>query len=286
MAMEIPSKRTPLRSLTISLTDVSRIFERLLAIVQEEGDRVLGKWTQLEEQTESEFEKNKEEVKSKAFRITVTIAGADGASVMGDTVDIFRSPNLPNIISYIYMTNVTAYQALANVKPDNSFELMLDFSKPALLDANNPTSAPTANQSILTLSGSTDSWIGSISEAVMGVLKDRKTRRNWIHREFIYDAGLFLIALPVGIYACWRSSGIIEDILGSIHPFISAIAYIYIVFLTLYAYRFLFGYTRWAFPTVELSESENAAQTHRAVWYLIIVSVVVAVASQTILNLM
>ena len=153
--------------------------------------------------------------------------------------------------------------------PLNAFELQLDFSKPPLLDSSNLVSSPTQNLSTLTIDGDRDSWVASISDAVMGIIDNRRNKRTFLHRAFVYDFGLLLLGFPAGVYACWRLSGLIENHLGSINTFLSAAAYLYVVVAIAWAYRIFFGYTKWAFPTVELTESKDAAKKHRAFWYLL-----------------
>ena len=83
-----------------------------------------------------------------------------------------------------------------------------------------------------------------------------------------------LFGIPAGLYACWKFSVLIEKYLGSIHSFLSDAAYLYIVLAMASAYRIFFGYTKWAFPSVELKEFEGIAKRHRAFWYVIATGIV------------
>ena len=269
MTIELPRKQIPLRSISLSWSDVIRIFERLLRHVNEQADQEIGQFVKPESQTEAQFEAYKEKTRADAFRITVTIRGRDNESLFGDDVELFHSSNLPDVISLIYMTNAVAYKGVAGIKPLNAFELQLDFSKPPLLDSSNLVSRPTQNLSHLTVDGDRDSWVASISDAVMGVIDNRRNKRTWVHRAFVYDFGLLLLGLPAGLYGCWRLSGLIENYLGSINSFLSAAGYLYVVVAIAWAYRIFFGYTKWAFPTVELIDGKDSAKKHRAFWYLI-----------------
>jgi hypothetical protein len=190
-------------------------------------------------------------------------------------VELFNSPNLPDRIAGIYLTNVTAFQNVARVRPANSFELNLDFSKPPLLDGKNLVSSPTPNLSHFAIQGDRDAWVASISDAVMGVVQNRRNKRTWLHRAFVYDLGLLLIGLPSAIYACWKSSTLIERYLESTSSFLSVSAYVYVVLSVVWAYRLFFGYTKWAFPSVELTEAKDAARKHRAFWYLLMIGLLV-----------
>lgn len=56
---------------------------------------------------------------------------------------------------------------------------------------------------------------------------------------------------------------------------LAAAAYIYVVLLAIWAYRLLFGYSKWAFPTMELKENAKSANSHRLFWYAIVVGLIV-----------
>jgi hypothetical protein len=257
------------------MADVKKIFERLSRHVAEEADRRLNALEKPEDQSDQDFGRDKEQIRATAFRITVTIEGREGDSLFGDRVDLFTSPNLPENISKIFMTNIVAFENFSKSRPANNFTLHLDFSKPPLLDANTFVSSPTANVSNLTIEGERDSWIAAISEAVMTVVNSRKRRRAWLHAAFVYDFGLLIFSFPIGIYAAWRSSGFVQQVLAPISAVLSAAAYFYIMIAVAWAYRIFFGYTKWAFPTVELHTPNDSVNTHRKFWYVIVCGLLV-----------
>ena len=112
MAYKFINKRIPLSAITMSLADVKRIFERLSKHLEEEADRQTKELVRPPEQSLEEFERQVAIARKSAFRITVTISGADGQDLFGDTRELFESPNLPDDIASVYMTNVVAYQGL------------------------------------------------------------------------------------------------------------------------------------------------------------------------------
>lgn len=135
--MRHPAKRIPIKSVRVSLADLRKIYERLLVLVDAEGSKAIAGITRPDNKSEEDFSIEMASLKAKAFRITVTIGGRDGESLFGDDVGVFSSPNIPEHISYIYLTNVVAFRGVANQNPINQFELNLDFSKPPLLDSSN-----------------------------------------------------------------------------------------------------------------------------------------------------
>lgn len=274
MATHLPRKEISYQSLAISLADIQRIFERLLVQVNDQADRELNALIQQPNESDADFQARKTDLRVRVFRITVTIDGTAGSSLFGDDVTVFTSPNRPNQIRSVYMTNVNAYKGVVGVKPLNSFELFLDFSKPALLDPNRFVSSPTLNESNLSVGGDRDAWVAAVAEAVNGVLAGHETRRGWMHKAFIYDAGLLLLGIPFGFYVCLKLSGLAGSLFGTVHPFLAAAFYVYVFFLALWAYRVLFGYTKWAFPTVELTDNRDTAKAHRKVWWAIVLGIV------------
>ena len=177
----------------------------------------------------------------------VTISGRDGENLFGYGTEPFDSPNIPEPINHIYISNIAAFQTVEGRNPLNNFTLIFDFSTPQLVDNNNPVSNPIPNSSNLTVAGDRDAWVASIQQAVTDILGKRSNRRSFMHATFVYDVGLVLLGLPAAIYLCWRLSDFVEVNLGVLSPFIAAAAYIYIAFFVLNVYRVLFGYTKWPF---------------------------------------
>jgi hypothetical protein len=277
MALHLPRKETPISSVRVSMADVIKIYERLSLQLAEQAQREIGALKKNENQTDAEFETVKKNARENAFKITVTIAGRAGESLYGDDVSIFTSPNKPDKVASVYLTNVTAYQNFAGMRPVNAFELNLDFAKPPLLDANNPVSAPTKNFSGLTVQGDRESWVAAISDAVLGIIDKRKTKRGWLHRAFAYDVGITCFAFPFAFYMSWRAAPFISAHLQPLHSFVAGAAYVYLFVVAVWAYRALFGYTKWAFPAVELSDNRDASVAHRAIWGAIILGLVINV---------
>lgn len=271
--MRHPAKQIPIKAVRLSLEDVRRIFERLQVHVEAEADRVLGQFVRPEGKSDEEFAAEKSDIKARAFRITVTVGGRDGGSLFGDDIGIFSSPNLPDQISYVYMTNTVAFELVASQKPPNRFSLNIDFSKPPLLDANSFVSSPTANHSNLQIDGDNDAWVSAIFDAVDGILRNRHTGRTLIHKGFAYDVGMFVIALPMAFWLCSRMSALINGWFGGVHDIVSGSIYVYLFFFVLFVYRILFGYTKWAFPTVELISNSDHSGRHRFFWSAIVLGI-------------
>jgi hypothetical protein len=267
-------KQIPVLAVQLSLTDVKTIYERLVLQLAEQANMEIAAAVKTEGQTDEQFEIFKKNARDQAFKVTTSIVGRDGQTLFGEDASVFNAANKPDKISSIFMTNVTAYANFAKIRPRCAFDLNFDFSKPPLMDVKNPVSAPTQNFSKLTIEGNREAWVATINEAVAGILNGRKTRRGWLHKGSVYDLGLLILGLPFGLYVCWKFSDIIQNSFGRIHTFLAGAAYVYIFVTALYLYRALFGYTKWAFPTVELSDNNDEARAHRAVWSVIVLSII------------
>ncbi len=282
MAIEVTKKTIPLKGISISIKDVRRIVERLLPHVEEEGDREVASLLQNDPANTVKKRVQIDAIRTDAFRIAVTITGKDGETLFGYGTELFDSPNIPEPIESIYISNNAAYYNVFRRNPLNSFILNLDFLKPPLIDNSNPVSAQTPNFSTLTVEGIRGSWVASIKQAVMDILEKKSNKRAFIHAASIYDIGVLILGLPVAIYLCWRFASIIENELGTLSPFLAAAAYVYIVFMILNAFKILFGYTKWAFPIVELTNNESRSEVHRKAWYGIILSIIAGILSDLI----
>ena len=273
MPIKILKKTIPLRGLSISIIDVIRIVERLIQHVDEQGHSEVAQISNTNP-VSSDRQKELELEREQAFRITVTIVGRHGESLFGYGTESLTSPNIPEPIDSIYISNCAAYQTVTGRNPLNNFTLHLDFSTPPLVDNNNPASAPTPNVSILTIEGDRDAWVASIHQAVMNVLEKRFNKRRIFHMAHIYDIGLAFFGFPLAIYLCWRVSEFVETNVGAHSLFLSTAAYIYVFFIALNIYRVLFGYARWAFPAVDLTSSESQSKHHRKAWFAIVLGII------------
>jgi len=88
-----------------------------------------------------------------------------------------------------------------------------------------------------------------------------------------------IFGVPLGIYAGWKFSPIVETALGSMGNFATGAAYVYILFMVLWLYRIIFGYTKWVFPSVELKETSKNIMVHRTVLSAIFIGIFVQLVS-------
>jgi hypothetical protein len=118
----------------LSLSDIRSIFERLKQLVDREADQRINALEKPQDLTDDQWTERKRVIRQEAFRVTITIAGQGAEELFGDSAQLFDSPNCPEDIRHVYLTNVTAFESFTRQRPLNAFTLYLDFSKPALMD--------------------------------------------------------------------------------------------------------------------------------------------------------
>ncbi|MER9962173.1 hypothetical protein NKJ72_14590 [Mesorhizobium sp. M0045] len=262
--MGVVNKEIPLGSYTVSVESVRKIYRGLQRVVTEEADLVLSKWELLQDQTKEQFEARKKDVREKAFKVTVNIFREDGSHTYGESEEIIDLSGEASFVNRIFMTNRTAFNSVANNDPANSFDLTLDFSQPPLL--NNVVSGSTPNFSNLTIGSAREGWLAGIEKVVLNHLDKRHRLRSRFHGPFVYDHGVVVFGLPFGFYVCLMASDLVDRWAAN-NQILKSAAYVYIVVASLWVYRVLFGYTKWAFPLAELREQRSRPKIHRRFWW-------------------
>ncbi len=245
------------------MTDIQIVYRELSKINQKFGQEAVASVEQFEGETEAQFEQRKKYLLQDAFRLTVSIRGERDQQLYGEDENIFTSQELPNPISAIYFTNLTAFRRNANnTDPVNRLEVYLDFSKPGLFDPHPLVSEPTPNDSKVTVTAHDITYFRAVQKVIESKLL---TKRNWysaIHRSFAYDIGLWSVVLPVGLIL---ATYYMEELLpvGSRFEAYRWAFFIYGVGLSALTYRFLTSYMKWAFPVNVLVDNEDTALRHR-----------------------
>ena len=126
MTIEITRKEIPIKGISATLDDVRKLVERLVPHVDAEGDREVAPLL-LDADVHSHRHEELLAYRERAFQVTVTVAGRDGESLFGHGTEPFSSPNIPDPINSIFVTNNTAYQSVTGRNPLNSFVLQFDF---------------------------------------------------------------------------------------------------------------------------------------------------------------
>ncbi|PYB70727.1 hypothetical protein DMY87_19855 [Rhizobium wuzhouense] len=239
----------------------------LAQIVREHGEIELAQLSKAPDQTDEQFANFKNEMRTRVFKIAAIATYDDGTSIQGDDPALLDRADETPLLSTFYVSNIQPFKQNLNTEPDERFELFLDFRFPPLFDPDRLVSSPTENYSRLTINGFRGSWEAGIEKAVRSQILRIRPVRTFIHGPFIYDLFLMLLGFPFAFYCCWLLSSEIKRLTTDMHFIVAAGAYTYVALGAVWVYRFLFSYTKWAFPLVELKEQGTRPALHRKVWW-------------------
>tara|TARA_R110000737_G_scaffold318304_2_gene329187 strand:- start:3400 stop:4323 length:924 start_codon:yes stop_codon:yes gene_type:complete len=271
-ALTVPPKRQvvgwfeesiPIRGCNVSLIDIKTVYEELSAINRKFGEETIATLQRNTEMSDAEWTQHKAFLLQDAFCLTVSVRGERDQQLYGEDAEVFTSDSLPNPIRTIFFNNITAWRRHANnTDPENRIEVFLDFSKPALFDPNPLVSDPTPNASSVTVRAHDMTYFRAAQRVVDTKLTNHRTWYSAIHRSFAYDIGMWAIALPAGLILAsfymekWLPVG------GNLEAYRWAF-FLYALGIVMLGYRFLNGYTKWAFPVNVLTDNKDKALGHR-----------------------
>lgn len=207
------------------------------------------------------------------FDLQIVVRGVDDKTVTGSIPVVFNSPRFPDKVKSLYIDSALNLKNLYNWSPRNSFELILDFTKPELLNLSFSPSGPTPNASDIRVSGRNETWVNGVYHTVTEFVKNRKTRRQFFHRHSVYDLLVLCGGFPFAFGISYKLSEWINRMFGQISEILQSAAYVYVFCFSLILFRILFDYGRWVFPIVEYQTSTNAALKHRIFWSTLAVAV-------------
>ncbi len=200
------------------------------------------------------------------FRVACVISRSDNHRDVIYAEDELVLPPEGTLISTIIFTNILPYkEVMGGADPYHQFEVLLDFTQPRPLDSSIQLSEPTPNPSGFLIGGDRKGWRAGIESAVRRHIKERNRLWSGFHGQFVYDLFLLLLGMPFALYACWRLAPLVDRLFGGSNSVVIGGAYVYIGFCSIWIYRLVFSYARWAFPKVELVGQSSASKIHRGV---------------------
>lgn len=261
-----------LRGYDLDLDTLRRLYRNLSRALSEHADATVRGLTKPDDVSPEEWEERKRRFKNEAFRVTVTVISDDGANYFGDNVSIFDEQNMPRIVQTVFYTNNTAYHTVLGTEAPDKFEVLIDFTKPPLLDWSNILSAPTPNRSNVSVSSFNSMFKNTFISEVLDTIRTRKKISSAFHQAFIYDVFLYGVAVPYGFYVTSKLSNIMWVQSQPIEWRVPL--YVYAFLLIAVAYRFLFSYFKWAFPINTFKSNEDTSSKHRGFFGLIVFALI------------
>lgn len=89
-----------------------------------------------------------------------------------------------------------------------------------------------------------------------------------------YDLMLYAAGFPFAFYGVSKLGKYAEVLLSGTRNIVLYAAYIYIFLVCLVLFRLMFNYTKWVWPTVELSSPNDASVKQRATWGVIVLGII------------
>jgi len=268
-----PALATDLNRKIRSLSLNQKTLRHLLELLQERsfaaGEIEVANFQQLQQNLEV-YESNKVQLKE-GFRFYITLKGTDGKSLSGSIEAIFDSPNFPESVESVFLDSGMPLKNFHNYTPRNSLVLFLDFTRPDVFNFTLLPSQETPNNSNIVVRGHDSTWVHGVFHEFDNFVTTHPSTVRWLHKHSIYDIFVWLMGLPLGFWACFRSSLFLEKNIQS--PFLKDAVFIYLFFAVLFSFRILFHYARWVWPLVEYCGEKNQALKHRLVLTTIVLGV-------------
>lgn len=239
----------------VTIEDLRKLYTRL----SEKSSEALEAYLSSNNPQPGQDPQQLENLKDEARRIgglTVIIIGSNGEQIVDTRVEALSGVGLPDTITSITFDSASALKGF-NVSIPNSFRLNLDFTEPPGFHAYNPWDKPTPNNSNLNISGPNTTWVSGVHETVMSFFKERKKNRAWLHSQTTFNVLNWLFAFPSALWITFRIDGLLQTQLQNIHVTLKGALYVYIVLLSLLAFRVIIAGFRWIFPVVELQGARS-----------------------------
>jgi hypothetical protein len=182
---------------------------------------------------------------------TIIVIGANGEQIVDTRVEALAQDNLPDKIISITFDSASALKGF-NVSLPNSFRLNLDFTEPPGFHAYNPWDQPTPNNSNLEVTGPNTTWVSGVHETVSAFFSERKRNRAWLHSRVTFNVLNWLFAFPASLWITYRIDNVFYIQLENVHVTLRGALYVYVVLISLLAFRVIMAGFRWIFPVVEL----------------------------------
>jgi hypothetical protein len=270
-----PSVRTfttlaPIKACRLRRDDLARLYriinDRQIEYGQTFVNQVLA---QQPSETLDQFHERQTRVMN-AFVTTVSVTGSNKEVVSGSGEHFVTSENIPDNILTVFYSTITGPNALGIIL-QNKATLLLDFSRPTVLDFTKLPTFATPNNSNFEIVASSEAWFTTLNTRLTQLFDERRTPFNWLHQPGIYDLILFILGLPFALWIDYRFSPSIDTL--KLPSVLATGLYVYLFVAGLFIFRGIFTYSRWVFPKIEIQTEASPPLRHRAVWAAIMIGV-------------
>jgi hypothetical protein len=201
----------PIKACRLRREDLARLYRIINDRQIEYGQMLLNQLAQQPHETEAQFQERRTRV-ANAFVTTVNVTGSNNEIVSGSGEHFLASENIPDRIVTVFYTTLAGPNAIGITREflQNRATLMLDFSRPTILDFSKLPTFATFNNSNFDISASSEAWFTTLNTRLTQLFDERRTGFNWLHQPGVYDLLLFIVGLPFALWIDYRCSPIID----------------------------------------------------------------------------
>ncbi|MFD0862747.1 hypothetical protein ACFQ1M_11075 [Sungkyunkwania multivorans] len=261
----------PIESLTIGKDDLLKF----LKVLQERADSACEiECNHLASMVPpvDKLEQSIESLKSCAL-LKLTLTGSDGEELFGSIDEIFDSVSFPEQVKSVYVSSELLYEFKFNHPPRNRFRVLLDFTKPRVLDFSFLPSESTPNDSFFTVEGYDNTWVNGVFNEIDKFFDRRSSTFPRIHKNSFYDFIVWILGIPMSFWSCYKLSNEISNLFSN--SFLRSAVFIYVFFLSMLTLRVLFHYFRWLYPKIQYKSKNDLSSMHRGIFYAITTGLIV-----------
>lgn len=238
----------PISSCCLRGDDIRRLYQILASRAQEAAARQSAILQPQQGQTPQQFQQFQQHVKS-LLELVVRVQGANGEWTAGTSPQPISEDSLPTSVTTIEYNSAFLFRSQYSSAPQNHFRVLLNFTKPGILDLSNPPTG-TQEQNMVEVTGTDTTWVRGVTEELKTFFNERSTLRGWLHFPHTYDILVLLLGFPASFYLVYRIDFLIGPLLNLPNALFVAL-YVYLVLVGLFCFRILFNYARWVLPRIE-----------------------------------
>ncbi|KXI23212.1 hypothetical protein [Photobacterium sanguinicancri] len=256
-------QKIDISSFSVSKGELRRFCEILQERANSAAEIEVGLFQQ-NDQSDEQYQENIVTIRE-SFQLKITVSGTMGEELWGPIDVVFDSVNFPEQVGSLYVDSSSTLRNVHKFYPHNSFEILLDFTKPKVLDLSLLPSHQTPNESNVEVKGYDATWVNGVFSEIKKFIDQRSSTLSVVHNHSVYDLFLWLLGFPLSFWVCSKLSTTIESMFES-SSFVTSALYFYTFIAILFVFRVLFHYLRWVCPLVEFRSQRNKMIMHRALF--------------------
>ena len=252
--------------------DLRRLYKILEIRAQQYASQEIGLLRQMPDQTDEQFKQSKENATS-LLKLVVIVNASSGDWVSSSSDEALSDASFPDSVTTIIYDSGFLLRGQLKLEPQNSFKVVIDFSRTQILDLTNLWISPSSNASSVYITGIDDAWVKAVHDDLSNFFDERATLRGCLFSRYTYDVLVWTLGIPTStalVYHVDKWTKLAVNSPGAVRIPV----YVALFVLGLAIFRFLFNYAKWAFPKIEPPNARGWPVAHRSLLAIIWASVV------------